>query len=250
MERVINTGRGLLSAFIIFSLIVVLCPIGYPAEAKKSKEDQSRIEEVSDEKSDDTPAESPEAIKAKDEKKSPKETKEKSEEVLYNFEKPAAAEESYGWMIFKTIIILGALVGGFYYFFRFVSKRAGVNVLGREAIQILSVVPIGPNKHLQVVDVAGRVLILGVSDGGINLITEIREKEDIDRIRMLSSKSAPLKTEGFHEYLSRNVDRIFKRVRPHVKGELREGPRGDSDRLDYLKRQRERLKNLNGMNDE
>ena len=69
--------------------------------------------------------------------------------------------------------MIGLLVGGFYYFFRFVTRKVGIQMLGRDVVQVLSVVPIGQNKYLQVVDLAGRVLVLGVTDSNINFITEI-----------------------------------------------------------------------------
>jgi len=56
--------------------------------------------------------------------------------------KPRVEEESYAWMVFKTIIILGAIVGMFYYFFKFVTKKAGIQVQGRDVLKILSIVPI------------------------------------------------------------------------------------------------------------
>ena len=37
-------------------------------------------------------------------------------------------------------------------------------------------------------------MVIGVSDSNINLITEIQDKDEIDRIRLLSSKSTPVTT--------------------------------------------------------
>ena len=65
-------------------------------------------------------------------------------------------EESSAWMFFKMLFVLGIFGGGFYYFYRFVTKKAGISVFGGEAVQVLSVVPIGQNKFLQLVDVAGQ----------------------------------------------------------------------------------------------
>ena len=68
---------------------------------------------------------------------------EASKDSLYNYEKPTVEEESYGWLIFKTIIVLGALICGFYYFYKFVTKKTGMHIVGREVIKVLSIVPVG-----------------------------------------------------------------------------------------------------------
>ena len=173
---------------------------------------------------------------------------------LDNYRDDEAETESYGWLIFKTIFVIGLLVGGFYYFFRFVTKKVGIQMLGRDAVQVLSVVPIGQNKYLQVVDLAGRVLVLGVTDSNINFITEIVGKDEIDRIRVMSSRPVARDAAPFQEFLSKQLGKIIGKKGTVVEPEMRESrearPFGDTDRLDYLKRQRERLKRINGTDNE
>lgn len=254
---------------LIFSLVFVLCPIASPAKGKKNpsakradRQAEDREEPAGRDAARETApdAKNGEAIAA--EKPAASEKAGKPEKgppandkgTLYDYEKPAVEEESYGWMIFKTIIILGVLVGGFYYFFRFVTKKTGMQLLGRDVIQVLSVVPLAQNKFLQVVDLAGRIIVLGVSDNNINIITEIKDKDEIDRIRLLSSKSTPPQLGGFPEHLARQViqlGRFFRR--PQGDGHSDHGRMDgdhDIDRLDYLRKQRERLKGLNGKDDE
>ncbi len=168
---------------------------------------------------------------------------------------PVVEEESYGWLIFKTILIMGLIVAGFYYFLRYVTRKTAVQVLGQDAVQVLSMVPIGQNKYLQIVDLAGKLFVLGIAENSINLITEIDDKSEIDRIRLLSTKSSGERGKGFQEYIARHLGGLLGRL-----NEKRSGPvKGDSEflsgresgiDLDYLKRQRKRLKNLNGFSDE
>ena len=172
----------------------------------------------------------------------------KKDTGLYDYSIPSAEEESYGWLIFKTILILAAIVGGFYFFFRFVTKRAGVPAVGRGIIQILSIVPIGQNKFLQIVDLAGRMLVLGVSDSNINLIMEIDDRDEVDRIRLLCSKSSSMKSGGFQESISKHLGRLMgKSPEPGIGEEQISALMGDknNNRLDYLAKQKDRLKNLN-----
>ncbi len=170
--------------------------------------------------------------------------------------KPVVEEESYGWLIVKTIFILGTIVGIFYYFLRYVTKKAGIQVLGTDAIHVLSMVPIGQNKYLQIIDLAGKVFVLGVSENNINLITEIKDKSEIDHIRLLSSKSSHTAGKTFQESLVKHISGIFERFTDRKKRSSSEKDDHDDRKnqsfsdsefdLNYLKRQRHRLKNLNG----
>jgi len=253
-EGTIIRGRaGALAAVIIFSLSMVLCPIVYAKKGKPSREKaitekvkSTKAEKVAEETASRTEREDNESVKdiSKDRDIAEKDAKESD---LYSYEKPAVEEESYVWLIIKTIIVLGSLVGGFYYFFRFVTKKAGIQVLGRDVVQVLSIVPLGQNKFLQVVDLAGRILVLGISDSGIHLITEVKEKEEIDRIRLLSSKSTPVQPGGFQEYVSKQIGRLLKgrNVEQETGAFTRERK---VDRMDYLKMQRDRLRGISKMN--
>ncbi|MBN1531647.1 MAG: FliO/MopB family protein [Spirochaetes bacterium] len=168
--------------------------------------------------------------------------------------RPQVEEESYVWLLFKTIFVLGSIVGVFYLFFKFVTKKTGMQILGQEVMRILSVMPLGQNKFIHVVDLAGRVLVLGVTDGAISVITEIREKDEIDRIRMLSTRGGEVKPGGFQEYLTAQISRVVEKVnelrRPKATArEVAAELPGEAD-LSYLREHRRRLRDLNGNGDE
>ncbi len=168
--------------------------------------------------------------------------------------KPKVEEESVAWMIIKTILVLALFIGGFYMFFKFVSQRAGLQISGQEAIQILSTVSLGTNKFVQIVDVAGKVFLLGVTDSSINLLTEIKDREEIDRIRLLSSRSTPVQGASFQEFIAGQigwvVDKINdKRSRGFRKSTVEEISQKEFD-MSYLNKQKNRLKKINGNEDE
>jgi flagellar protein FliO/FliZ len=167
-------------------------------------------------------------------------------DYLYNYEQPQVEEESYVWLIFKTIFVMGVLVAGFYYFFKFITQKVAITAIGQEVITILSVVPLGQNKFLQVVDIAGKVYVLGVSDNTINLITEIKDKDDIDRIRLLSSKSTPPKQGGFQEYLSTQLGKVLDKMKNPGRPSQRFASEEKTIHDDVLLAYRQRLKKLNG----
>ncbi len=239
---------------IIFSLFSVLCPIPISAKNSSDSRIKGKIEKrVKENKTEKTvEKERSKKLNAERDQISKDEDSKDKDGDLYAFEKPSVEEESYAWLIIKTIIVLGALIGGFYYFFRFVTRKAGIQILGREVVQVLSIVPLGQNKFLQVVELAGRVLVLGVSENSITLITEVKDRDEIDRIRLQSSKSTPMQPGGFQDYISKQVGRFLRRDRGKrmVRGESKVSENIDMDRMDYLRRQRERLKSLNRINEE
>lgn len=249
------------SALVVFFLVFVLCPISLYAKKvdTSKKKPEKRAAAVRKSESSGT---LPKLNKAKKEEsgtldkkgaRSPekvREGKKKEQGTLYSYEKPQIEEESYSWLIIKTILVLGMLVGGFYYFFRFVTKKAGIQVLGKEVIQILSLVPVGQNKFLQVVEIAGRILVIGVTESNISLITAIEDKEEIDRIRLLSSKSTPPKSGGFQEYISKQLERVRGREKGVKKPDLPGAGEREVDKMDFLRKQKERLQNLNGVGNE
>ncbi len=164
--------------------------------------------------------------------------------------RPRVEEESYGWLMMKTIFVLGLLAMGFYMFLRFIQQKSGIQLTGQSVVQVLSVVPLGPGKTLHVVDMAGKVFLLGVSDNNINLLTEIKERDEIDRIRLLSSTSSPLQGKGFQDIV---MDQIGKAVtfinrKRDKKGKIYSMEEMSEDEMDvtYLNNQKNRLKKMNG----
>jgi flagellar protein FliO/FliZ len=178
---------------------------------------------------------------------------------IYAYEAPKEDESSYGWMIFKTIIVLIIFGVGFFLFFRYVSKKTGLPSVGRGVVQVLAVSTVGQNKFVQIIDVAGKVMVIGVTDGSINLISEITEKDQIDRIRLQSSKTTPVDAHGFQDFVSEQVSSLIEfvgRARSSLEKKKRDKrsfePEEfyDDRKVDYMREQRERLKKLNGYRDD
>ena len=112
---------------------------------------------------------------------------------------------------------------GFYYFYRFVTKKAGVGLTGQDVVKVIAAVPIGQNRMIQIVDMAGKLLVLGVTDSNINLISEIKERDEIDRIKLLSSKSQAVQAaSSFQEFLNVHIHGVVDFIQnrgkaPHKK---------------------------------
>ncbi len=240
---------------IFFYLLAALCPMDAVAEpkARKSVPKRPQVAQVSAEHntSKDEAVPGAEVANPGSEKagaESGKKAEEKNDAVPANgfrqysdYRSEDVETESYGWLIFKTLIIIGLLVGGFYYFFRFVTKKTGIQLLGKDVAHVLSVVPLGPNRYLQVIDLAGKVLVLGVTDTNITFITEITDKDQIDRIRVMSARTPVPEMPTFGDFVARQIGRLLEKR--EAKTEHREP---EEDRLEYLARQRERLKKIRG----
>jgi flagellar protein FliO/FliZ len=224
-------------AAFFFAFVIALCPI----DAKEKHVNDKPVTESAEKDKENIKNAAIDETAAKEEQ--------------YEYEKPTVEEESYVWLIFKTMIVLGALIGGFYFFYKFVTKKTGMQILGRDVIKVLSVVPVGQNKFLQVIDLAGRIMVIGVSDSSINLITEVMDRNEIDRIRLLSSKSSPIHPGGFQDYIAKYIARLFKKegtddIRADFETHHQENEFPGADKMGYLKKQKDRLKKINGNDDE
>lgn len=154
----------------------------------------------------------------------------------YGRQPDAAATDTPGGIgtFIETILVLLLFVLGVYGVFRFIQKKRGALFDDSEAIMILASNSLGNNRALQIVRVGTRAFLIGVADNGVNLISEITEKELIDRLSLVRDRSGKGGSQGF-------VERLF-----HVLG--KEQPNASTQKseadLQFLKAQRDRLQNL------
>ncbi len=109
---------------------------------------------------------------------------------------------SYPLLVLRTIAVLAAIIVGIYLILRLFLKSRNKIVTDTGLIKVLSSYPLAANRVIQVVEIAGKIMILGVSESSINLITEVEDQEFIDKIKLLSSKE----TKGGGSF----KDQIFK----------------------------------------
>lgn len=71
----------------------------------------------------------------------------------------------------------------------FIQKKGGFggNVFGK----ILGILPLDNRRMIYLVDVMGKVLILGVTDANINLLGEITDKDTLDSLRLQYDQPSP-----------------------------------------------------------
>jgi flagellar protein FliO/FliZ len=119
-----------------------------------------------------------------------------------NYQEPKAAGTSVlstiGYLI-SLLFTFAFVIGLAYLSSRFIGQKM-VRTMAVGGDKVLSTLPLGPNRGVYIVDVAGKVLILGVTDQNVNLIHEVTDPLQTDRLR----NSLP-------EESKNQFDRMFQR---------------------------------------
>ena len=101
--------------------------------------------------------------------------------------------------VFAFVVILAYVV----------ARAFGKNSMQRLAArggQVYLQLPLGPNRSVCVVELFGRVLVLGVTDANVRLITEIDDPETLEEIR----SAAPMEAGVFREQFGSLSDFVQK----------------------------------------
>jgi flagellar protein FliO/FliZ len=116
----------------------------------------------------------------------------------YDYTAPDFGENrsSYPFLVLRTLAVLAVLVIVIYLVFRVFLRNRHKIVSSTQVIKVLATYPLAGNKTIQIVQIADKVLILGITDSNINLISTLEDKETIDKIKLESSKE----TRGFQSF--------------------------------------------------
>ena len=85
-------------------------------------------------------------------------------------------------------IILAAVVGAIYLLFWILRRSAGRRVTENDLIRVLGSKNLAGNRSLHLVEVGSSVFLVGASDGGVELISEITDKESLDSVRLKATE--------------------------------------------------------------
>ncbi len=99
---------------------------------------------------------------------------------------------SYFGALLKMFFALGlvvALMLGTVYLLKRMLGRASVGVGGEEVIKILAVRSLGPKTSIIVVDTLGKVTVVGLSAGSMQVITTIDDEVRLEKIRELRERA-------------------------------------------------------------
>lgn len=96
---------------------------------------------------------------------------------------PEEERPSFLGTLVRFLLMFGLMIGMFYGVTRYLKSKTIVGGSG-DLATTLGTVPLAPGKHLQIVDLAGKILVLGVSNAGVQLVSEINDARTADRIRV------------------------------------------------------------------
>lgn len=96
--------------------------------------------------------------------------------------------ESYLYMFAKAIVMLGVVIAvmlALLWVLKRYMNRTGGGIAGRypAPIKVLATSFLGPKKSVSIVEVAGEVLVLGITAENINCLTTLDKPEVLDEIR-------------------------------------------------------------------
>lgn len=136
---------------------------------------------------------------------------------------PEEERPSFVGTLLRFVLMFGLMIGMFYGVTRYLKSKAVPGGAG-DLAKTLATVPLAPGKHLQVVDLAGKILVLGVSGAGVQLVSEITDARTADRIRVWHDSKPVLTPETWIQKalvaLRRTDMRFWKVKRPDFREEL------------------------------
>jgi flagellar protein FliO/FliZ len=107
---------------------------------------------------------------------------------------------------FKMLTALGIVLGGLlicvYFIKRFLNRDVGGSK--EQLIKIIASQYIGIKKNISLVEIPGSILVVGVSNDNISLLTKIEDEKVLDALRQENSRLAP----SFSDHLQRLTGRF------------------------------------------
>jgi len=103
-------------------------------------------------------------------------------------------------------VVLGGLIVVFYFMKRFLKRDIGGSK--EQLIKVIASQYIGIKKNISIVEIPGSILVVGVSNDNISLLTKIEDKVVLDDLRQENSRIAP----SFSDHLQRLTGR-FKQAK-------------------------------------
>lgn len=90
----------------------------------------------------------------------------------------------------KNILFFVIVIFLLYLLFRFLKRVGGVATDNGDLINVISTRQLASNRFLHVVKLGGEYYLVGSSDGGVNLLKEIKDKDLLDQLQLYKEKNA------------------------------------------------------------
>ena len=125
-----------------------------------------------------------------------------------NPEKRAAGKEdkpSWAWQIVRTIIGLSIVLTILYIGYRIFLFKKRLPRQNSGVMQVIYDFPLTPGKIIKVVEMNHRLMLIGVSDAGIQLISEITEHNQVEQIRLDCARESEVSKPDFMLELTKAI---------------------------------------------
>lgn len=116
-------------------------------------------------------------------------------------------------MLLETLLALGLVCGLAYLVFRLMLPRLTTIRASNSMVRVVDRVGLDARKSLYVVEVAGRWLLIGASEAGVHLVSELDAQsaeeaaEELERRRATPSPSVEAARRAFADRLARLMNR-------------------------------------------
>lgn len=162
----------------------------------------------------------------------------KSEEI-FKYSPPLQPKYEFSLLglLLKTILSLGIIVGVIYFIFRFFFRGKGLAYSGGDLFRVIGNHVVAPNKYIQLIEIGNILVLLGITENGISLLTQIDDRETIDLIKTQASQSQTIEGVSFSHHL-REFLKGFRRK------ELFDENLSKEKKIAFLKDQRAKLRRL------
>nr|WP_244934514.1 flagellar biosynthetic protein FliO [Leptospira vanthielii] len=183
-----------------FGLILVFTVFPLLSQAVETKElDQILRQELGDSKSKST--DSNNSNQAPKFEGSPNSNKTNAGEATKVSEETNLIQERYAenpddspsatWILLKILFILAILVGAGYFLILQMQKTKSAKYPVKGFMKVLSSLSLSATQSVQIVEVGGRTLVLGVADGSVSLLTEVTNPEEKSQIQKMKEEADP-----------------------------------------------------------
>ncbi|MFP2901712.1 flagellar biosynthetic protein FliO, partial [Corallococcus sp. 4LFB] len=119
---------------------------------------------------------------------------------------PDAAEEqeSLGWVVVRTVALLGAVLAAIYLTLNVGLRRLmglqGVPVGRASVVSVMERIPLDQRRTLFVLKAADEYLLVGGGEGGVQLVSKL-DRDAVERIRAARPPSSPVSLSPFLQKL-------------------------------------------------
>ena len=146
-------------------------------------------------------------------------------------EQPAPSSVGIGDLV-RVILVLAGVVGIIYLLVHFLKRFSPLAENEEDQIGILATRHLKKDSSLHLIEVGQQVFLIGAGTNSVSLISEITDKETLDRLHLeTTSENAAAQGNRFRNLIARSFSS------KDTKGISEQSP-------DFLRQQRDRLRNL------